>query len=198
MRAAFLCLHFRFVLYQRMPTGAKAGHRTLMKLSLLPSATTWEVFDVFISLTKGYDGLLQNVSMLLKCITFHQRLCSSAKLQIKGSVIKNNWVKKIQSHLFTAKFIVQSNADITNNSGPVIFYNWVVLCTKNTNLTLKYVCYNRVFVNNRVRYNRVWQYLQCLLIITVIYSDREIFLLQIVIWDQYVARTRSGYIYKFI
>ncbi len=32
-RAAFLCLHFRFVLYWRKPTGAKAAHRTLMKLT---------------------------------------------------------------------------------------------------------------------------------------------------------------------
>ncbi len=28
-----MCLHFRFVLYWRKPTGAKAAHRTLMKLS---------------------------------------------------------------------------------------------------------------------------------------------------------------------
>jgi hypothetical protein len=31
--AAFLCLHFRFVLYWRKPTGAKAGRRKLMKFS---------------------------------------------------------------------------------------------------------------------------------------------------------------------
>jgi hypothetical protein len=31
--AAFLCLHYRFVLYWHKPTGAKAACRTLMKLS---------------------------------------------------------------------------------------------------------------------------------------------------------------------
>jgi hypothetical protein len=30
---AFLCLHFRFVLYLRKPTGSKAARRMLMKLS---------------------------------------------------------------------------------------------------------------------------------------------------------------------
>ncbi len=30
---SFLCLHFRFVLYWRKPTGAKAVRRTVMKLS---------------------------------------------------------------------------------------------------------------------------------------------------------------------
>ncbi len=34
-------------------------------------------------------------------------------------------------------------------------YNRVNLCAKITNLPLKSVRYNRVFVNNRVRYNRV-------------------------------------------
>jgi hypothetical protein len=29
-----LCQHFRFILYWRKPTGAKAAHRMLMKLSL--------------------------------------------------------------------------------------------------------------------------------------------------------------------
>ncbi len=53
-------------------------------------------------------------------------------------------------------FIVQSNSVIKNSSEPAIFvrYNQVNLCTKMTNLTLKCVRYNRVFVNNRVRYNR--------------------------------------------
>jgi hypothetical protein len=33
LRAAFLCLRFRFVLYWRKPTGAKAARRTLVKLT---------------------------------------------------------------------------------------------------------------------------------------------------------------------
>ncbi len=33
MRAAFLCLHYRFILYWHKPTGAKAAHRMLMKFS---------------------------------------------------------------------------------------------------------------------------------------------------------------------
>ncbi len=33
MRAAFLCLRFRFVLYWRKTVGAKAAHRTLVKLT---------------------------------------------------------------------------------------------------------------------------------------------------------------------
>jgi hypothetical protein len=45
---------------------------------------------------------------------------------------------------------------------PAIFvrYNRVNLCTKITNLTLKSVRYNRVFVNNRVRYTLASQYLK--------------------------------------
>ncbi len=38
-----------------------------------------------------------------------------------------------------------------------ILHNWVNLCTKITNLNNR-VCYNRVFVNNRVRYIRVSLY----------------------------------------
>ncbi len=37
-------------------------------------------------------------------------------------------------------------------------YNRVTLCTKMTNLPQKSVHYNRVFVKNRVRYNRVSLY----------------------------------------
>ncbi len=57
---------------------------------------------------------------------------------------------------------LQSNSVKTNSSGPAIFvrYNRVILCIKMSNMTLKCVCYNRVFVNNRVRYNRVWLYFQ--------------------------------------
>ncbi len=33
LRVGILCLHFRFVLYWHKPTGAKAVHRMLMKLS---------------------------------------------------------------------------------------------------------------------------------------------------------------------
>jgi hypothetical protein len=36
-----------------------------------------------------------------------------------------------------------------------VCYNQVNLCSETTNLPLKSVRYNRVFVNNRVRYNRV-------------------------------------------
>ncbi len=55
------------------------------------------------------------------------------------------------------KILVQSNSVITNCSGPAIFvrFNRVNLCSKMTNMSLKYVRYKRVFVNNRVRYNRV-------------------------------------------
>ncbi len=48
-----------------------------------------------------------------------------------------------------SKFISQPNC---------IRYNRVNLCTKMTNLTSKTVRYNRVFVNNRVRYSRVSLY----------------------------------------
>ncbi len=43
----------------------------------------------------------------------------------------------------------------TNSSGAAIFvrYNRVNLCTKMTNLTKKFVRYNRIFVKNRVRYH---------------------------------------------
>jgi hypothetical protein len=49
---------------------------------------------------------------------------------------------------------------MTNISGPADFvrYNGVKLYTNMTNLTLKYVCYCRMFVNNRVHYNRVSLY----------------------------------------
>jgi hypothetical protein len=33
VHTAFLCLRFRFVLYWRKPTGAKAARRTLVKLT---------------------------------------------------------------------------------------------------------------------------------------------------------------------
>jgi hypothetical protein len=39
--------------------------------------------------------------------------------------------------------------------GHFVRYNLIYLCAKITNLTLKSVRYNRVFINNRVRYNRV-------------------------------------------
>ncbi len=56
--------------------------------------------------------------------------------------------------------LIQSNSVITNSSGPAIFarYNRVNLCSKMTNLPSKFVRYNRVFINNRVRYNRVSLY----------------------------------------
>ncbi len=49
---------------------------------------------------------------------------------------------------------LQSNSVITNSSGPAILvsYNRVNLCTKITNLILKSVRYNRMFVNNWVCY----------------------------------------------
>jgi hypothetical protein len=45
---------------------------------------------------------------------------------------------------------------MTKSLGPANFdrYNRVNFCTKMTNLTTKTVRYNRVFVNNRVHYNR--------------------------------------------
>ncbi len=48
----------------------------------------------------------------------------------------------------TPTMIIQSNSVITNSSGPDIFvrYNLVNLCTNVTNLALKSVRYNRVFV----------------------------------------------------
>ncbi len=53
---------------------------------------------------------------------------------------------------------IQWNSVITNHSGPAIFvrYNRVNLCSKMTNLPKKSVRYNRVFVNNRVCYNRIF------------------------------------------
>ncbi len=61
------------------------------------------------------------------------------------------------SFILKRKLVLQSNSVITNSSGPVIFvrYNRVFLCTKITKLTLKYVRHNRVFVKNRVPYNRI-------------------------------------------
>ncbi len=53
-RAAFLCLHLRFVLYWCKPTGAKAARRTLMKLS--PDAF---VLPARISITEKIVNLCQ-------------------------------------------------------------------------------------------------------------------------------------------
>ncbi len=60
---------------------------------------------------------------------------------------------------------IQSNLVKMINSGPAIFvrynvvcFNLVEMCTKMTYLTLITVRYNRVFINNRVRYNWIWMY----------------------------------------
>jgi hypothetical protein len=47
------------------------------------------------------------------------------------------------------KMNVQSNSVMTNSSGTTTFVRYN-LCTKRTNLSLKYVRYDRVFVNSRV------------------------------------------------
>ncbi len=58
-----------------------------------------------------------------------------------------------------------SNSVTTNSSEPDIFvryngvrYKRVNLCSKMTDLPIKSVRYNRVFVNNRVHFNRVSLY----------------------------------------
>jgi hypothetical protein len=81
---------------------------------------------------------------------------------------KKNLKSFLKFYSFQAKMLVgrnfyklQSNSVITNSLGPAIFvrYNRVKLCAKMTNLPLKSIRYNRVFVNNQVRYNRVSLYL---------------------------------------
>ncbi len=76
---------------------------------------------------------------------------------------KQCWMKRIKTYCWTNLFILikfQSNLVITISLGPAIFvrYNRVNLCTKMTNLPQKSVRYNQMFVNNRVRYNRVSLY----------------------------------------
>jgi hypothetical protein len=69
-------------------------------------------------------------------------------------------IRKKEQHIIKVK----SDFVITNSSGSAIFVrnNWGIPITglicvlKMTNLTLKYVRYNRVSVNNRVRYNLVY------------------------------------------
>jgi hypothetical protein len=66
----------------------------------------------------------------------------------------------IQHKTLHSESNVHSNSVTRNSSRPAIFvhYNRVNLCCNMTNLPLYYVRFNRVFVNNRVCYNRVSLY----------------------------------------
>jgi hypothetical protein len=78
---------------------------------------------------------------------------SLTKTYIQAVLAKNIC---IESTYQVQIILIRSNSVITNSSGPAILVN---LCTKIPNLTSKTARYNRVFVNNRVRYNRVTLYL---------------------------------------
>ncbi len=76
----------------------------------------------------------------------------STSMMLGGTVQEQEKTMEI-----TVWIIVQSNLVLTYSSGQAIFarYNRVNLCPKMTNLTLKPVGSNRVFVNNQIRHNRV-------------------------------------------
>ncbi len=94
-REAFLCLHFRFVLYWCKTVGAKSAHRTLITLN----PNVWWKFFISLVVKKGVDffDVLQWLNVCFSsfyCISilvlnekFKNRFANSAfSLQLKGSL----------------------------------------------------------------------------------------------------------------